>query len=177
MHREPPIPTRAIWRHLCVPLWLHHSRPMTMTSTTSPLCSSTYCSVLGGSIRSPFALRILISLLLTWFPAAGGGNTQHQTIKTPQPSQKPQTCTTILPQSAYLYHIRMYSILITITCFNSPFFRTPDRSTFSASVCIKTTGFHWHSLIFSGHREAADKPNSSHFDYSHSNSHHVSVND
>lgn len=175
MHREPPIPTRAIWRHLCVPLWLHHSRPMTMTSTTSPLCSSTYCSVLGGSIRSPFALRILISLLLTWFPAAGGGNTQHQTKKTHNLHRNHK----LVLQSYLRVHICTTSgcVLITITCFNSPFFRTPDRSTFSASVCIKTTGFHWHSLIFSGHREAADKPNSSHFDYSHSNSHHVSVND
>ena len=79
MHREPPIPTLAIWRHLAVPLWWHHSRPMTMTSTTSPLCSSTYCSVFGGSIRSPLALRILISLLLTWFPAGERrGRTREQ---------------------------------------------------------------------------------------------------
>lgn len=70
MHREPPIPTLAIWCWRFIPLWWHHSRPMTMTSTTSPLCSSTYCSVFGGSIRSPLALRMLISLLLTWFPAA-----------------------------------------------------------------------------------------------------------
>lgn len=49
-------------------MYLHHSRPMTMTSTTSPLCSSTYCSVLGGNIRRPLALRIDISLLDTWLP-------------------------------------------------------------------------------------------------------------
>lgn len=48
--------------------YLHHNRPMTMTSTTSPLCSSTYCSVLGGSISRPLALRIDISLLDTWLP-------------------------------------------------------------------------------------------------------------
>lgn len=41
---------------------------MTMTSTTSPLCSSTYCSVFGGNIRRPLALRMLISRLLIWFP-------------------------------------------------------------------------------------------------------------
>lgn len=51
---------------------LHHNLPMTMTSTTSPLCSSTYCSVLGGSISRPFALRIDISLLDTWLPGATG---------------------------------------------------------------------------------------------------------
>lgn len=48
--------------------WWHHSLPMTMTSTTSPLWSSTYCSVFGGSINSPLALRILIRRLLIWFP-------------------------------------------------------------------------------------------------------------
>lgn len=56
---------------------LHHSRPMTMTSTTSPLCSSTYCSVLGGNISRPLALRIDISLLDTWLPvlcAQGNGS-------------------------------------------------------------------------------------------------------
>lgn len=47
---------------------LHHNLPMTMTSTTSPLCSSTYCSVLGGSISRPLALRIDINLLDTWLP-------------------------------------------------------------------------------------------------------------
>ncbi len=51
-----------------VPLRWHHSRPMTMTSTTSPLCNSTYCSVFGGNIRRPLALRMLISRLLIWFP-------------------------------------------------------------------------------------------------------------
>lgn len=51
---------------------------MTMTSTTSPLCSSTYCSVFGGSIRSPLALRMLISRLLTWFPAEGRGEEGRQ---------------------------------------------------------------------------------------------------
>lgn len=59
----------------------HHSRPITMTSTTSPLCSSTYCSVFGGSIRSPLAVRMLISLLLTWFPATakkGGWNSESR---------------------------------------------------------------------------------------------------
>lgn len=60
-----------------VPLRWHHSRPMTMTSTTSPLCSSTYCSVFGGNIRRPLALRMLISRLLIWFPvlcAQGSGS-------------------------------------------------------------------------------------------------------
>lgn len=92
---------------------------MTMTSTTSPLCSSTYCSVLGGSIRSPFALRILISLLLTWFPAAGGGNTQHQTKK---PHNLHRNHKLVL-QSYLRVHICTTSgcVLITITCFNSPF--------------------------------------------------------
>lgn len=46
----------------------HHSRPMTMTSTTSPLWSSTYCSVFGGSINNPLALRMLIRRLLIWLP-------------------------------------------------------------------------------------------------------------
>lgn len=55
------------------PPYLHHSRPMTMTSTTSPLCSSTYCSVLGGSISRPLALRMDISLLDTWLPAGRRG--------------------------------------------------------------------------------------------------------
>lgn len=58
-------------------LWWHHSLPITITSTTSPLWSSTYCSVFGGSINSPFALRILIRRLLIWFPvlcAQGNGS-------------------------------------------------------------------------------------------------------
>ncbi|TNN62012.1 hypothetical protein EYF80_027750 [Liparis tanakae] len=42
-----------------------------MTSTTSPLCSSTYCSVLGGNISRPLALRMDMSLLETWFPGQG----------------------------------------------------------------------------------------------------------
>lgn len=55
----------------------HHSRPMTMTSTTSPLWSSTYCSVFGGSINNPLALRMLIRRLLIWLPvlcAQGSGS-------------------------------------------------------------------------------------------------------
>lgn len=64
-----PWATRSFTAGRLIPLWRHHSRPITMTSTTSPLCSSTYCSVFGGSIRSPFAVRMLMSLLLTWFPA------------------------------------------------------------------------------------------------------------
>ena len=51
----------------------HHSRPITMTSTTSPLCSSTYCSVFGGSISRPLALRMLIRRLLIWLPGDGDG--------------------------------------------------------------------------------------------------------
>lgn len=63
-----PWTTRSLATGLILLRW-HHSRPITMTSTTSPLCSSTYCSVFGGSIRSPLAVRMLMSLLLTWFPA------------------------------------------------------------------------------------------------------------
>lgn len=51
-----------------------------MTSTTSPLCSSTYCSVFGGSIRSPLAVRMLMSLLLTWFPATPKRGTGTQSL-------------------------------------------------------------------------------------------------
>lgn len=64
-----PWATRSLTAGRLIPLWWHHSRPITMTSTTSPLCSSTYCSVFGGSIKSPLAVRMLMSLLLTWFPA------------------------------------------------------------------------------------------------------------
>lgn len=66
-HAPLPLPV-----YLSVPVrWHHHSRPMTITSTTSPLCSSTYCSVLGGNISSPLALLMLISRLLIWFPVGG----------------------------------------------------------------------------------------------------------
>lgn len=56
----------------------HHSRPMTMTSTTSPLWSSTYCSVFGGSINNPLALRMLIRRLLIWLPRRKHSLQQHQ---------------------------------------------------------------------------------------------------
>ncbi|MED6259517.1 hypothetical protein ATANTOWER_024414 [Ataeniobius toweri] len=48
-----------------------------MTSTTSPLCSSTYCSVLGGNISRPLALRIDMSRLDTWFPAGATEDVQN----------------------------------------------------------------------------------------------------
>lgn len=58
-----------VWTDRQADAHLHHNLPITMTSTTSPLCSSTYCSVLGGSISRPLALRMDISLLDTWLPA------------------------------------------------------------------------------------------------------------